>query len=69
MAVDMINQGVNKANGVNNNVTSKPKTEEKPVSKTVIGASLVGLAALASVGVYLATRGKGKVKPQTLLMK
>ena len=37
--------------------------KNKPVSKTVIGASLVGLAALASVGVYLATKGKAKVKP------
>lgn len=34
--------------------------KNKPVSKTVIGASLVGLAALASVGIYLATRGKAK---------
>ncbi|MCR5266469.1 MAG: hypothetical protein K6E29_07750 [Cyanobacteria bacterium RUI128] len=68
MAVDMINQGVNKPTTVNNNVTSKPKTDEKkPVSKTVIGASLVGLAALASVGIYLATKGKGKVKPQTII--
>lgn len=41
--------------------------ENKNISKTVISASLVGLAALASVGIYLATKGKGKVKPQTLV--
>lgn len=54
-------KGINEVNAVNNNVTSKPKTEgKKPISKAIIGASLVGLAALASVGIYLATRGKVK---------
>ena len=68
MAVDMINQGVSKVTTVNNKVSSKPKADDKkPVSKTIIGASLVGLAALASVGIYLATKGKGKVKPQELV--
>ncbi len=45
----------------------KPDTsEKKPVSNKVLAAGLVGLAALASVGVYMATRGKGKcnIKPQ-----
>ena len=64
MAIDTtFNQmkGVNGVNRVNNNTTTKPNSEDKkPVSKTVIGASLVGLAALASVGIYLATKGKGK---------
>lgn len=71
MAIDTtFNQmkGVNGVNKVNNNTTTKPNTEEKkPVSKAVIGASLVGLAAIASVGIYIATKGKGKVKPQTLV--
>ena len=71
MAIDTtFNQmkGVNGVNKVNNNTTTKPNSEEKkPVSKAVIGASLVGLAALASVGIYIATKGKGKVKPQTLV--
>lgn len=46
----------------------KQETEKKQaVSNTVIGVGLVGLAALASIGVYLATKGKGKVKPQELV--
>ena len=71
MAIDTaFNQmkGVNGVNRVNNNTTTKPNSEDKkPVSKAIIGASLVGLAALASVGIYVATKGKGKVKPQTLV--
>ena len=61
MAVDMNTQGLNRATTVKNKVTATPKADEKkPVSKAVIGGALVGLAALASVGIYLATKGKGK---------
>ena len=46
----------------------KPETEKKSQistqTKVIVGT---GLAALASVGIYLATKGKGKVKPQTLV--
>lgn len=68
MAVDMIgvnNKKVNSARVDVNNQNPKPD-EKKPVSKAVIGGALIGLAALASVGVYLATRGKGNVKPKDL---
>ena len=67
MAVDKI--GINSTTNVSGNITSKQKpAEKKPISKAVIGATLIGLAALASVGIYIATKGKGKcsVKPQDL---
>ena len=60
-------KGVNGVNKVSNQQTTTKPEEKKPLSKAVVGASLVGLAALASVGIYLATKGKGKVKPQTLV--
>ena len=70
MAVNTIFNQIKSVNGVskvsNQQTTTKPE-EKKPVSKAVVGASLVGLAALASMGIYLATKGKGKVKPQTLV--
>ena len=71
MAVEMNNAYSQvKTGGVkptDNKGLQESNNKTKPVSKTVIGASLVGLAALASVGIYLATKGKGKVKPQTLV--
>lgn len=70
MAVDTtFNQmkGVNGINKVSNQQTTTKPEEKKPLSKAVVGASLVGLAALASVGIYLATKGKGKVKPQEVI--
>lgn len=72
MAVDMNNpfSQFQKSEGVkptNSNCLQKSDNKNKPVSKAVIGASLVGLAALASVGIYIATKGRGKVKPQTLV--
>lgn len=64
--IDGVNKGLG-VNGVNSNNTNNPK-ENKTVSKTIVGATLVGLAAFASVGIYLATKGKSKcnIKPQDL---
>lgn len=62
-------------NNVNNNIRNlsfgenkeKPDTEkESQIStqtKVIVGT---GLAALAAVGIYIATRGRGKVKPQNI---
>lgn len=53
-----------KNTGLEHNVCKNSQVQNKKesvVSKTVLGASLVGLVALASVGIYLVT--KGKVKP------
>ena len=68
MTVSAINLSTNNVN-TNNNVDKNKQTQQttkKNISKTAIGVGLVGLAALASIGIYIATKGKsGKqiVKP------
>lgn len=56
---------VNPAVTVNNQPQTKP-AQKKPISNKALGATLVGLTALAAVGIYLATKGKCKVKPQNI---
>ena len=69
MTVSAINFSgkTNSTNSINEIEQNQKTTESKHISKTAIGVGLVGLAALASVGIYLATKGKiGKpsVKPK-----
>ena len=45
---------------------AKPDKKEL-VSKSTIGAVLVGLTALAAIGIYIARGGKGKVGPQNVV--
>jgi len=50
-------------NSENSTVENKPKTEMSTQTKVILGTTL---AALAATGIYIATRGKGGVKLQSM---